>query len=218
MGVLDHTGIARGSSGLGGSRSAGCGERRNAGQGASRNAAWRDTDARRSLTERPQSMRKLLVPRLVGAVVRLYDCRIFRLALRAVRGLFLSAVGVGIVVFHSRTTMIPILTTPITLPRRHHDAGPHKTSAAQRLSSTTRGDGCVVPTGHCLPLEMNGLSQPDIAYQPRVQPWEWDGGKGCVLKERRIGRARVGGATRCGVPSERGNRRAPVPRALPHKR
>jgi hypothetical protein len=42
------------------------------------------------------------------------------------------------------------------------------------------------------------------AYQPRVQPWEWDGGYGCVLKERRIGRARVGGATICGVPSERG--------------
>ena len=48
------------------------------------------------------------------------------------------------------------------------------------------------------------LPQRGKAYQPRVQPWEWDGGYECVLKERRIGRARTGDATICGVPSERG--------------
>ena len=55
------------------------------------------------------------------------------------------------------------------------------------------------------------LPQRGKAYQPRVQPWEWDGGYGCVLKERCIGRARVGDATICGVPSERmnGNPRSP---------
>jgi hypothetical protein len=59
------------------------------------------------------------------------------------------------------------------------------------------------------------LPQRGKACQPRVQPWEWDGGYECVLKERRIGRTRVGDATICGVPSERGNRRAEIPRALP---
>ena len=53
------------------------------------------------------------------------------------------------------------------------------------------------------------------AYQPRVQPWEWDEAYGCVLKERRIVRALGNGATVCGVPSERGTRRAEIPRALP---
>lgn len=47
------------------------------------------------------------------------------------------------------------------------------------------------------------MSQRDIAYQPRVQPWEWDRGYECVLKERRMDRARVGDTTVCGVPSER---------------
>lgn len=59
------------------------------------------------------------------------------------------------------------------------------------------------------------LTQRVTAYQPRVQPWEWDGGYGCALKECRIGQARVGDATKCGVPSERGNVRGVVPRALP---
>jgi len=59
------------------------------------------------------------------------------------------------------------------------------------------------------------LSQRDTAYQPRVQPWDRDGGWKRVLKERRIGRARVGDATVCGVPSERGDVRGVVPRALP---
>ena len=59
------------------------------------------------------------------------------------------------------------------------------------------------------------LPQRGKAYQPRVQPWEWDGGYECVLKERRIGRARVSDATICGVPSERENRRSEIPRALP---
>jgi hypothetical protein len=61
--------------------------------------------------ERPQSMRKLLVPRFVGAIVRLFAVPLFRLSLRAVRGLIPSVVGIGVVAFHRRTTMMPILTT-----------------------------------------------------------------------------------------------------------
>ena len=49
----------------------------------------------------------------------------------------------------------------------------------------------------------------------RVQPWEWDFGYGCVLKERRIDRAGVGDAMICGVLSERGNDIPHLPRALP---
>jgi len=61
------------------------------------------------------------------------------------------------------------------------------------------------------------LPQRGHAYQPRVQPWERDGGYECVLKERRKSPngGRVIDQPRCGVPSERGNLRAVVPRALP---
>ena len=49
------------------------------------------------------------------------------------------------------------------------------------------------------------LPQRGKAYQPRVQPWEWDGGYECVLKERRIGRTWRGDAAVCRVPSKRLN-------------
>ncbi len=58
-------------------------------------------------------------------------------------------------------------------------------------------------------------SQRDSASQPRATPWEWGGGYGCVLKERRIGSLLAGVVTVCGVPSERGNPRGQIPGALP---
>jgi hypothetical protein len=59
------------------------------------------------------------------------------------------------------------------------------------------------------------LSQRDTAYQPRATPWETEPYDIGALKERCIVRAGVGGATICGVPSERWDVRGVVPRALP---
>jgi hypothetical protein len=57
--------------------------------------------------------------------------------------------------------------------------------------------------------------QRGIVYQRRVQPWGWDGGWECVLKERGIVRVRVGDTRICIVPSERVIVRGNIPRALP---
>jgi|GEM_PF-3050352 len=59
------------------------------------------------------------------------------------------------------------------------------------------------------------MSQRDTAYQPRATPWETGPYTTRALKERCIVRARVGGATICDVPSERGDVCGIVPRALP---
>jgi hypothetical protein len=60
--------------------------------------------------------------------------------------------------------------------------------------------------------------QRGAASQPRVQPWDREGGLECVLKERRIDRSRVGDTTVCGVPSERGNVHDVIPRVQPWDR
>ena len=53
------------------------------------------------------------------------------------------------------------------------------------------------------------------AYQPRATPWVWAWHDSSVLKERRIGRARVGDPAICGVPSERGHGACGFPRVAP---
>ena len=84
-------------------------------------------------------MRKLLVARLVGAIVRLFGSRLFGLALTAVLGLIRIVVGVGIVVVlhrpHNRDSQPrnPPTLDP-TPPRVQFAFQP----AAQRLSSTRR--------------------------------------------------------------------------------
>jgi hypothetical protein len=85
-------------------------------------------------SERPESVRKLLVARLIGAVVGL-----FGLALTAVLGLIRIVIGVGIVVVlhkpHDRDSQPrnPPTLDP-TPPRVQFAFQP----AAQRLSSTSR--------------------------------------------------------------------------------
>ena len=58
--------------------------------------------------------------------------------------------------------------------------------------------------------------QRGVAYQPRVKPWVCVGYPSCVLNERRIGvdRTQVRHSGICCVPSERGNWRTRIPRAL----
>ena len=59
------------------------------------------------------------------------------------------------------------------------------------------------------------VSQRDTAYPPRATPWVGHATHARVLKERRIGRARVGGEAICGVPSERIHDIPPEPRVSP---
>ena len=103
-------------------------------------------------SERPESVRKLLVARLVGAIVRLFGSRLFGLALTAVLGLIRIVVGVGLVVVlhkpHDRDSQPrnPPTLDP-TPPRVQFVFQP----AAQRLSSTRRG----WTTGHIVLLEVS---------------------------------------------------------------